>query len=417
MSQRDSGRYDAITQQWIDQQVRVDFAWGNIPLQPNTDRDEEAQLDPELDNHEIAVYGYQGFPAFITGAPYDDTIENVAVPNLVGLEDPSEAEAALEAVGLVLGDTNSSTQGANAGNDLSVKSQSIPAGTLVNVGTTVSIVVFDNPQVLVPNLAGLAWPAANAAITAAGFTVGDTSGQTLAGATSENVNKVASQTPAAGSFADTGSAINYVTYGTVSTATTGSISGFNRSPNVNLGWSLNGTQVVMYVTGRDTWPTVGSTITITGTSVSNWNQTATVVDVAYDDAFNTGGTAIKLEMSSTYTGSTSTGGTWAFPAPAAVIEPTNNWWWEGMSTQFRFPAVSVLPAAIDTPAKAESYKLVITGGSYPGNYPLNNAFINQNGYLAVNMSDRGTLPVMGDVRGAEFVGPMGDLGMASIVAI
>lgn len=308
MSHRDSGRYDAINQEWIDRQIKVDFVWGNMPLQPNNDRDVE--LDPELDNHEIAVYNYQGFPEFITGAPYDDTVENVEVPDLVGLEDPSAAEAALEAVGLVLGDTNSSTQGANAGNDLSVKSQSIPAGTLVNVGTTVSIVVYDNPQVLVPNLAGLAWPAANAAITAAGFTVGDTSGQTLVGATTENVNKVATQSPAAGTMADSGTAINYVTYGTVSTATTGPISGFNRN-GFSMGWSLNGTQVIMYVTGRDTWPTVGSTITITGTSVSNWNQTATVVDVAYDDAFNTGGTAIKLEMPSAYTGSTSTGGTWA----------------------------------------------------------------------------------------------------------
>lgn len=139
---RDSGRYDAFTDTWIDDNVQIDFAWGNIPMQPNDDRG-MAQLDPALDSHIIATSGYEGFPAFIQGGIYDDTIANVAVPNLIGLTDPTAALDALAAVGLVLGNTNPSTSGATSGNNANVKEQSIPAGTLANVGDTVDIVVYN----------------------------------------------------------------------------------------------------------------------------------------------------------------------------------------------------------------------------------------------------------------------------------
>lgn len=45
--------------------VRVDHVWGNIPMQPNTQRPEDAQLDPDLDNHYIAISGWNGFPGYI----------------------------------------------------------------------------------------------------------------------------------------------------------------------------------------------------------------------------------------------------------------------------------------------------------------------------------------------------------------
>lgn len=59
---RDTGRYDAINDTWIDQQVRVDFAWGNIPMQPDDDRD--TGLDSQLDSHVIATDGWAYFPDF-----------------------------------------------------------------------------------------------------------------------------------------------------------------------------------------------------------------------------------------------------------------------------------------------------------------------------------------------------------------
>lgn len=69
MTQRDSGRYNALTDTWIDQNVKVDFAWGNIPMQPDDDRD--SGLDAQLDSHIIATDGWANFPDFAenTGFP------------------------------------------------------------------------------------------------------------------------------------------------------------------------------------------------------------------------------------------------------------------------------------------------------------------------------------------------------------
>jgi hypothetical protein len=143
---RDSGRYDPFTDTWIDQNIKVDFAWGNVPMQPNDDRDEDAQLDPELDNHIIATSQYQGFPAFTPGAPYDDTIANVAVPNVVGLL-ASTAQSAILTAGLDYSLTTTAV-GATSGNNDKIKTQTPAAGTLVNVSseqggdTVVSIVKY-----------------------------------------------------------------------------------------------------------------------------------------------------------------------------------------------------------------------------------------------------------------------------------
>ena len=238
---KDSGRYDAVNDQWIDQQVRVDFAWGNIPMQPNDDRD--VNLDETLDSHIIATSGYEGFPAFITGAPYDDTIENAVVPNVVGLTEAA-ATTALTNVGLVKGavTTANNASGATAINDGKVKTQSVAAGTNVNEGTSVAL----------------------------------------------------------------------VKYAYVAPATTGPISGINRTAQAELGGTLNGNQVVMYVLGRTVKPTVGDTITLSGTGVTAFNVPWVVSAVGNNDSYNTGGTSVKLTLvSGTFGGSTTaTGGTW-----------------------------------------------------------------------------------------------------------
>ena len=302
---RDTGRYDAFTDSYVDTNVRVDFAWGNIPMQPNDDRG-EATLNPALDSHIIAVSQYEGFPAFTPGTPFDDTIPNVEVPDLTGLSDPTAAETALQNAGLILGDTNSSSDGATSENELNVKSQSIPAGTLVNAGTTVSIEVYHTVGIPVPNLAGLNWSLANAAITGAGFTVGDTSGTTTVGATPQNVNLVASQTPTAGTLAAPGSAVDYVLYNYVA-PTTGPISGFNRTGP----FSLNGNQSAMYVVGRTVKPAIGDYIMASGSSDASHNVLWLVSDVVDDNSYNTGGTAVKVTLNSgTISSNTSSGGTW-----------------------------------------------------------------------------------------------------------
>lgn len=67
---RDTGRYDATTDTWIDTNVRVDFAWGNFPIQPNDDRGANV-LDAALDNHVIATDGWSSFPEFEPNTGFD----------------------------------------------------------------------------------------------------------------------------------------------------------------------------------------------------------------------------------------------------------------------------------------------------------------------------------------------------------
>jgi hypothetical protein len=240
---RDTGRYDAFTDSYVDQQVRVDFAWGNIPMQPDDDRDET--LDPALDSHIIATSGYEGFPAFITGAPYDDTVANAVVPNVVALTE-SAATTALTNAGLVKG-----------------------------------------------------------AVTTA---------NNAAGATALNDGKVKTQTPAAGTTVNTGASVALVKYAYVAPApaTTGPIAGINRTAQAELGGTLNGNQVVMYVIGRTVKPTVGDTITLAGTGVTAFNVPWVVAAVGDNNSYNTGGTSVKLTLvSGSFGGSTTaTGGTW-----------------------------------------------------------------------------------------------------------
>jgi hypothetical protein len=123
--------------------VRVDHVWGNMPMQPNDARG-EAVLDPALDNHNIVYAGWNGFPGY---TPNDgvsqDLIPNVTVPNVVG-KVQATAEEDIEDVNLVVGDvtTADNAAGATSANDGKVKSQSPAAGTVVNEGTEVDLVVY-----------------------------------------------------------------------------------------------------------------------------------------------------------------------------------------------------------------------------------------------------------------------------------
>lgn len=120
---------------------QVDFVWGNIPMQPNTDRG--TALTSTLGDHAVVSAEYNGFPGSTYGAPYDDLIDNVAVPDVVGKTE-SAANTDLTGLGLVKGDvtTADNAAGATSGNDGKVKSQSPAAGTVVNVGTEVDLVKY-----------------------------------------------------------------------------------------------------------------------------------------------------------------------------------------------------------------------------------------------------------------------------------
>jgi hypothetical protein len=55
--------------------------------------------------------------------------------------------------------------------------------------------------------------------------------------------------------------------------------------------------------------------------------------------------------------------------PAALVGPTTNWISDTMSSNFRFPGITVFPDELNSPTE---YKLVLSGGSIDGEWTLPN---------------------------------------------
>ena len=338
--------------------VRVDFVWGNLPLQPDQERTDQVTAassqwnqpedrgwsapsyaktsdtlpttvyqfltlgDQSYDDfyqspdtrevtvptiHNIATTGYNNFPEFLPNYAGDgDPGLEAVVPNIVGLTYPA-AGPIITAAGFVDSGSTTTWVGATVANDGLIKTQYPAAGSIANVGLAISIIRYNAPEV--PNLVGLTEADATTALTNVHLVKGAvTTADNAAGATAINDGEIKTQSIAAGTTVDTGSSVALVKYAYVGVSTTGPIAGFNRS---STNWSLNGNEVVMYVIGRTVKPTVGATITVSGTSASDWNQNWTVEDVVNDDSYNTGGTAVKLAyVDHTFTDGTSSGGTW-----------------------------------------------------------------------------------------------------------
>lgn len=67
--------------------IVIDHVWGNMPLQPNDVRAENGGglLDPDLDNHNIAYEGWNGYPLFDPNTAGDEGAGYIVVPNVRGL--------------------------------------------------------------------------------------------------------------------------------------------------------------------------------------------------------------------------------------------------------------------------------------------------------------------------------------------
>jgi PASTA domain len=128
--------------------VQVDRIWGNMPMQPNDQRLNDANstdvLDEDLGDHIIATTAYNGFPDYTPESPYLDVTPNVEVPDVLG-DLTAAAQAAIEAEGLVFatGTAVNNAGGATAINDNQAASQLPAAGTVVNEGSTVTVRFYD----------------------------------------------------------------------------------------------------------------------------------------------------------------------------------------------------------------------------------------------------------------------------------
>jgi hypothetical protein len=124
--------------------LKVDFVWGNLPMQPNDDR--STPLDATLDNHSIVYSRWSGFPQFVPNNT--GTFDDITVPDVVGLT-VAAATSALTAAGLGVGAVTDADNaaGATSENDGTVKTQTPSAGAVIDPspGTAsldVDLVVF-----------------------------------------------------------------------------------------------------------------------------------------------------------------------------------------------------------------------------------------------------------------------------------
>lgn len=222
--------------------VKVDFVWGNLPMQPDNERTGDGnatvkvannatqnkqwsgysvKTSPALtktaidvtlsggltssvgNNHSVALNNWNGFPDYTPVSPYLDTTDQAAIPNLAGMLEAA-ATSALTSAGFVKGAVTTTNVGATVSNDGLVKTQTPVATTVANLGTSVALVKYLAPTV--PSVLGLTESAAEAALVAAGLVKGAVT-TTADGATAENNGLVKTQTPASGGKANTGASV------------------------------------------------------------------------------------------------------------------------------------------------------------------------------------------------------------------
>lgn len=132
------------------------------------------------------------------------------VPNVIG-QTQSNAVSSIQNAGFS-SSVSTTTSGATVGNNGTVASQSPGGGTTANLGSTVTITVYNYvaPTGTVPNVLGQTLSSATTSIQNAGFSV--SSSTTTVGATSGNNGTVASQSPSGGTTATLGTTVSITTY-------------------------------------------------------------------------------------------------------------------------------------------------------------------------------------------------------------
>lgn len=110
--------------------VAVDFVWGNFPLQPNDEREENGGglLVATLDNHSIAYEGWNGYPLYTPNTAGAEGAGFIVVPSVLG-QTTANATDILEDKGLVVTAATAATNAA-------------VQPTRINVTTTTAATVY-----------------------------------------------------------------------------------------------------------------------------------------------------------------------------------------------------------------------------------------------------------------------------------
>jgi hypothetical protein len=212
--------------------VAVDFVWGNFPMQPNDDREENGGglLDPDLDNHSIAYEGWNGYPLYTPNTAGAEGAGYIVVPSVIGLT-TAVATNVLEDDGLVVTVGSAAT---NAKKDITrinatsatvavvyttSASTAYPVGTKVVIaaGTPAGSDPVGVPAALVGTWTVTAAASGNITIAGTGFTVADTTGINSTGNINGLAGTIKTQSVAAGTDeVEVGDAITIVAYAAAS---------------------------------------------------------------------------------------------------------------------------------------------------------------------------------------------------------
>ena len=117
--------------------VVVDHVWGNMPMQPNDVRAENGGglLDPDLDNHNVAYEGWNGYPLYTPNTAGAEGAGYIVVPSVLGLT-TAIATRVLTDDGLVVTTATAAVNAAVAITDVARTSGQTTATITVSGGTT-----------------------------------------------------------------------------------------------------------------------------------------------------------------------------------------------------------------------------------------------------------------------------------------
>jgi hypothetical protein len=171
--------------------VVVDHVWGNMPMQPNDDREENGGglLDVALDNHIIAYTGWNGYPSYTPNSPGAEGAGYIVVPSVIG-QTTANATDILEDAGLVV---TAASATANVKKDVtrfnatsatvavvytSSASTAYPVGAKVTLaaGTPAGVSPVNLPAYALGTWTVTAADSTTITIAGSGFTVADTTG-------------------------------------------------------------------------------------------------------------------------------------------------------------------------------------------------------------------------------------------------
>ena len=171
--------------------VVVDHVWGNMPMQPNDDREENGGglLDVDLDNHIIAYTGWNGYPLYEPNTEGAEGAGYIVVKNVIG-QTTANAIDILEDSGLVVTTASATANAAKNVTRFNATSATVAvvyttsASTAYPVGTKVVLragTPAGESPVNLPAYALGTWTVTAAdsttfTIAGSGFTVADTTG-------------------------------------------------------------------------------------------------------------------------------------------------------------------------------------------------------------------------------------------------